>query len=185
MQFNSQILKTMTQTSATSVFNRSSSLWWNVHPILLLIFFQVFLANAQKPFSSSTSNGHLTKHQSTCSSENDCDSSITFLRCANKICQCPRINHFDEELNRCSIRVGGVCELGSKKQFCVAYANCESSTKGNKGTQGVCKCKPKFKETIESLCVSSAKRLQAMKGIFLSITIILTSYSYLMNLQLI
>lgn len=172
MQFQNQILK-MTQTPITSVFNHTPSLWWNTHLILVLFFFQVLPANAQAP----STNGHLTKHQAKCTADKDCDSSITFLRCANKVCQCPRIHHFDEELNRCSIRVGGVCEVGSTRQFCVPYANCESHSKG-KGTQGMCKCKSKFRETIESLCVSSAKRLQTSIGtvITVTVTVLLTNF---------
>ncbi|ODM99672.1 hypothetical protein Ocin01_06997 [Orchesella cincta] len=139
---------------ATSFCNWSSC--WSVYLLILLITFQILVTNAQKP-----SNTHVTKHQSTCNSDKDCDSTITFLRCAESKCQCPIINLFDEELNRCSVRVGGVCEVGSKTQFCVAHADCQQK---GKGAHGVCKCKTRYEDNINGVCVSSGKKLQTSVG---------------------
>ncbi len=94
-----------------------------------------------------------SKNLSKCSVDIDCDSSRTFLHCFNKQCQCSAINFFDVETNRCLIRVGGSCQVRSKTQYCVAFAECnKSSTEKPTAIMGTCHCRPKHKETIDSLC---------------------------------
>lgn len=136
----------------------------NFTAICLLTLVIVFLTpptTAQRP---STSSNPYSKNFAVCSSDKDCDTYQTFLRCHERKCQCSAINHFDEELNKCLIRVGGVCTAKSKEQYCVAYANCE--TRGKIGNTGECKCRSKFRRTIDDLCVSGAESSYRHHNIF-------------------
>lgn len=137
----------------------------NLSGIFLLTLVTVFVvsspATAQRP---NTSSNPYSKNFAVCSSDRDCDTNQTFLRCHERKCQCSAINHFDEELNKCLIRVGGVCTAKSKEQYCVAYANCE--TRGKIGNTGECKCRSKFRRTIDDLCVSGAESSHRHHNIF-------------------
>lgn len=116
--------------------------------IVTILIPSVFSTPKAAPVSS--------KNLSPCTIDADCDSK-TFLRCFQNKCQCSAINYFDEEINRCLIRVGGTCQVKSKIQYCVAFAECvatpSSSSRGSSGQDmGSCRCRPKHKETMQSLC---------------------------------
>jgi len=106
-------------------------------------------SNAATPIVSKT------KNLAQCNADTDCDSSKTFLRCHNKQCQCLYVNYFDEEINRCLIRVGASCEVRSKFQYCVANADCKPNSNVSNAKEGTCHCRPKHKETIDGLCSTS------------------------------
>jgi len=118
--------------------------------IVLLTALWIHSSDAATPTVSKT------KNLAQCTSDSDCDSSKTFLRCSNKQCQCLYVNYFDEEMNRCLIRVGASCEVKGKSQYCVAFADCKPNSSGGKEAAGTCHCRPKYKETIAGLCSGSS-----------------------------
>jgi len=114
-----------------------------------------------------------TKNLAQCTSDADCDASKTFLRCSNKQCQCPYINYFDEEINRCLIRVGASCEVRSKSQYCVAFADCKPNSNVNTAKEGTCHCRPKYKETISGLCSGGGSRVKVSYDLVFYSTLLL------------
>lgn len=151
------------RTSHSSV-THSFSLLLVVGALLLTVTSQTTRVHAQRSTYS--------KHYASCSSDRDCDASRTFLRCHEHICQCPLISNFDEEVNRCLIRVGGSCTIGSKNQFCVAYAMCESHSKSS--LAGRCKCRSRYHESIDGLCNSapiSSKHISFQRGLLMGLPI--------------
>jgi len=121
-------------------------------PLLMTLTLWI-LPNASNAATPTVSK---TKNLAQCTTDTDCDSSKTFLRCSNKKCQCLYVNYFDEEINRCLIRVGASCEVRSQSQYCVAYADCKPKSNGSTAKEGTCHCRPKYKETIDGLCAAGS-----------------------------
>jgi len=123
-------------------------------PSLLMVLLTTLWILPHHSSDAATPSVSKTKNLAQCTSDSDCDSSKTFLRCSNKQCQCLYVNYFDEEMNRCLIRVGASCEVKGKSQYCVAFADCKPNSSG--GKEGTCHCRPKYKETIAGLCSGSS-----------------------------
>jgi len=148
----------------------TKSKFWFMKPVILS-----YLAIVWLPCMSTSS-----KYSSACISDSDCETTRTFLRCAGQTCKCPAVNHFDVEINRCLIRVGGTCEVRSKTQYCVSYAECKANS-GKSSTVGTCQCRNRYKETIDSLCTSSSTDTHKHFGsiVILILLFVLTLYYYL------
>lgn len=141
------------------IFGRKGISWNHFsqysQPILVILLLFIVCNNTPAVNAQYHHRTRYSKHLASCYKDNDCESDTrTYLRCHERVCQCPRIYHFDEELNRCLIRVGGSCTVGSKDQFCVAYATCHPDSKSV--STGKCKCRSRFWENIDNLCVSGS-----------------------------
>ncbi|CAL8088101.1 unnamed protein product [Orchesella dallaii] len=104
-----------------------------------------------------------TYYNKSCTHENNCLTSKTFLKCDHGICHCKKIDWYDSKSDVCRIRTQVGCRTSTstrKHQDCVPYAFCKTDggdASTDTPTSGVCNCYPNYyHDDLENLCVANA-----------------------------